>query len=62
MNSATYIIIGKMEEKLRELMGDEAYMEFAKETAKEAFRNEVEGMADCEFKDFVIENLQQIIQ
>ena len=45
----------KMEEKLKELMGEEEYLEFASEIAKEAFRKELEGMADSEFKRTILE-------
>jgi hypothetical protein len=51
-----------MEEKLIELMGQEAYTEFAVKIAREGFRKEVEGMADGDFKNFVIENFDKIIQ
>lgn len=45
----------KMEEKLKELMGEEEYIEFASEIAKEAFKKELEGMADSEFKRTILE-------
>lgn len=50
----------RMEDKLRELMGEEAYTEFSKELAKEAFRKEVEGMADSEFREFTLANFDDI--
>ena len=51
-----------MEEKLIKLMGPEEYSEFAKAIAKEAFKAEINGMADGDFKTFVIENIDQITE
>lgn len=53
-------VMKKMEEKLIELMGHEAYAEFSTKIAKEGFRAEIEGMAEGEFKDFCIENFDDI--
>lgn len=50
----------RMEDKLRELMGDEEYHKFSTELAKEAFRKEVEDMEDSEFKRFVTANFDDI--
>ena len=55
-------IIEKMEKKLIELMGKEAYSEFSTSVAKEVFRSEIEGMAESGFKDFLIEHFDQITQ
>ena len=55
-------MLKKMEEKLIELMGQEAYIEFSVQIAREGFRKEVEGMEDGDFKNFVIENFDKIVQ
>jgi len=55
-------LLKKMEEKLIELMGKEAYTEFSVQIAREGFRKEVDGMADGDFKNFVIENFDKITQ
>lgn len=53
-------MMNRLEKRLIELMGKEAYAEFAKEIAKEAFAIEVDNMNDGEFKDFCIENFGDI--
>lgn len=45
----------KLEEKLKELMGEEEYIKFSAEVAKETFKKELEGMADSEFKRTILE-------
>lgn len=50
----------KMEEKLIELMGQEAYAEFSTEIARKGFRAEIEEMAEGEFKNFCIEYFDDI--
>ena len=50
----------KMEHKLRELMSEEDFNAFIKETAKEAFRSEVNDLNDGDFKEFVLENFSEI--
>ena len=58
----TMYVMKKMEEKLIELMGKEAFAEFVKEIAKEGFRREVDGMADGEFKNFCKEYFDDIVE
>ena len=53
-------VMKKMESKLIELMGQKEYAAFAIEIAREGFREEVNGMADSEFKDFIEENFDEI--
>lgn len=53
-------LLNRMEDKLVELMGGKAYSIWATETARDMFRQSVEDMEDGEFKDFVLENLEQI--
>ena len=53
-------VMKKMEEKLIELMGQEAYTEFSIGIAKEAFREEVDGMEDSDFKNFCKEYFDEI--
>ena len=52
--------IKRMEDKLIELMGEEAYTEFATKIATEAFREEVEGMEDDEFRELTLANFDDI--
>ena len=44
----------RVEEYLIELIGHDAYEEFCKEIAKEAFRMEMEDLPESEFKDYVL--------
>ena len=41
-------------------MGGKAYSVWAAETARDMIRQSVEDMEDGDFKDFVLENLEQI--
>ena len=50
----------RMEEKLRELMGDDAFADFSVALAKEAFRLDIHNMADSEFKNFCVDNFDVI--
>lgn len=59
-DKATLHMISKMEAKLRELMGEKAYAEFAVQIAKESFLIDVTTMKDGDFKDFVMENFDEI--
>ena len=61
-DKATLHMIAKMESKLRELMGEKAYAEFAIKTAKESFMIDVTTMKDGDFKDFVLENFDEITE
>lgn len=62
MNNNEFLIdlLNRMEDKMVELMGGEAYSVWATETARDMFRQSVEDMEDGEFKDFILENLEQI--
>ena len=61
MDTNIYLYIMKrMEEKLIELMGTEAYLEFSKEITKEEFGKYINSWFDCEFKDFINEHFDQI--
>lgn len=53
-------VIDIYEKKLKELMGEEEYQKFVIEVSKDGFREELEGMADSEFKDFCIKNFDMI--
>ena len=53
-------MIGKCEEKLRELMGAEEYSKFAAEIARGAFKAEIESAPDGVFKDFVLSHLSEL--
>ena len=56
-------LIGKeMERKLIELMGEEAYVEWSKQTARGLFLLEVQGMEDSEFKDFILDHFLEITE
>lgn len=52
-------ILEKMESKLIELMGRDAYVEFCAQIAREGLRKEIEGMEDGEFKDSLIDNIDE---
>ena len=52
-------IINAYEKKLKELMGEE-FVEFTKEVAKGAFKEEIDGMAESNFKNFCLENFDMI--
>ena len=56
----TLYIMNRLEQKLMELMGKEEYGKFSTEVAKEAFRIELNGMADGDFKDFCLDNFDKI--
>lgn len=53
-------VVQRMEMKLRELLGDDKYMEFSKEVALDCFKFDVESMPDGEFKTFCLENMENI--
>ena len=59
-DEAMLYIIGAMEEKLMELLGEKGYGEFAVEVARKAFINDIERMDDGEFKQFVLDGLNEI--
>ena len=50
----------KMEEKLRELMGDEEYQVFARQTAKDALLKEIDEMLGGDIREFVLEHFDEI--
>ena len=49
------------EAKLKELMDEQSFYKFVTEVARKTFRNEVEDMADGEFKRFVMEHWSEIV-
>lgn len=53
-------LLNRMEDKMVELMGEEAYYVWATLTARDMFRQSVENMEDVEFKYFVQANSEQI--
>lgn len=54
-------IVLEYEQKLAELMPDDEYWEFVSGIARKLFREEIDEMADGEFKDFVLENYRNIV-
>lgn len=61
MNEKAMIqIMKRMEEKLKEFMTEQEYMEFSTKIAREAFAIMVDDMADSDFKDFCQENFEEI--
>lgn len=61
MNEKFYLyIIDIYEKKLKELMGEDEYHKFIIAVSKDGFREEIEGMADSEFKDFCLKNFDMI--
>lgn len=53
-------IMKRQETMLKELMDEEDFQRFTVDLAKEAFRMEIDGMADSEFKEFVTEHFDEI--
>ena len=51
-----------MEEKLKELMGDQEFIKFAKDIARTTFYEEIKRMPAGEFKDFCVKNFETITQ
>ena len=61
MSEIGYIyMIGKCEDKLRELMGAEEYSKFAAEIARGAFKAEIDSMAASDFKDFLQSHFDEL--
>lgn len=54
-------LLQMMEEKLIELMGDDAYSEWSKQAAKELFRLEIDNMEDSDFKRFCEDNFDEFM-
>ena len=50
------------EKKLRQIMTAEDFDNFSMDLAKVVFRQEIEGMADSNFKKFVLENMDWIMK
>lgn len=48
------------EEKLVQLMGPEAFGAFAVEVGRMLFREEVEGMPESDFREFVLKHFDEI--
>lgn len=55
-------VMNEYEKKLKELMGEKEFEDFVTNVAKEAFREEIKGMADGAFKDFCLENFDKITE
>lgn len=51
----------RFEDKLKELMSYKDFAELSKEIAKEMFLQDVTAMPDSDFKDFVIQNMGDIL-
>lgn len=60
-NEMSMKVMRYMEEKLKELMGEKEYALWSAEVAKKAFREEVNGMEDGDFKDFILTNFDEIV-
>ena len=54
-------VFKRLEAKLIELMGKAEFIAFIKQTCDEAFQIEIESMEDSDFKQFVLENFDEII-
>lgn len=54
-------ITKEYEKKLSELMPEEEPWAYVGEVARRAFRVEIDGMADGEFKQFVLANYNKIV-
>lgn len=55
-------VLNAYEQKLRELMGDEAYLQFAKSVAQKGVRKEIEAMPDSDFKRFCLDNFDEVTE
>ena len=54
-------ITQEYERKLAELMPENEYWEYITGVARKLFREEIDEMADGEFKTFVLENYRNIV-
>ncbi len=54
-------ICKEYEKKLHELMPEEEYIAFITATAKKGFRQEIENMADSDFKEFCLDRFDFIV-
>lgn len=54
------IILKRYEAKLMELMPEDEFMDFMCNVAREVFRNELDGMAEGDFKDFALKHMEEI--
>ena len=54
-------LLYKYENKLKEIMTFKDFDKFASDIAKELFKAEIGGMDESEFKDFILENFDEII-
>ena len=54
------LIAKEYEKKLKELMSEKEFTEFAADVARKLFKQELEGMKDGEFKDFALANFDAI--
>ena len=62
MSEKTMLALIKIyDDKLKELMSLEEYTDWARETARQTFKIEIEGMAPSEFKELVQQNLHTIL-
>lgn len=52
----------EQEKKLTEIMSYQDFTKWSNDMAKKMFRQEIEGMADSEFKDFCLENFDKITE
>lgn len=61
MNETILLFMLKaLSNKLKEFMSPAEFAAFSAQVARDAFREEVEGMADGEFKDFILQNFDKI--
>lgn len=50
------------ENKLKEIMSFKDFDKFATDTAKELFKADIGGLEESEFKDFILENFEDIVE
>lgn len=55
-------ILTKYEKMLQDTMTYTEYEEFTTKVAQESFKDDVAGMADSEFKDFIVEHMDEIFK
>ena len=61
MEKVLAYVLDRYDKKLKSLLPEEEYVQFCDECAKEVFKVTIEGMDDGDFKDFVLEHFEEIV-
>lgn len=54
-------VIKRHEEKLKQYMSEQEFVEFSTEVAKEMFNLRIQFLPESDFKDFCLENFDKIV-